>query len=55
LKFNPITEKIIGCGYTVINTLGAGFLERVYSALAHELHKAGLNIQQHSINVGTMA
>ena len=44
---NPITEKIIGCAYTVSNTLGAGFLEKVYeNALAHELRKAGLKVEQ---------
>ena len=44
---NPITEKIIGCAYTVSNTLGAGFLEKVYkNALAHEIRKAGLKVVQ---------
>ena len=53
LKLNEITEKIIGCAYTVSNTLGCGFLEKVYeNALAHELRKAGLDIkQQHGIKV----
>jgi GxxExxY protein len=48
-----ITEKIIGCVYTVSNTLGAGFLEKVYeNALALELRKAGLKlVQQRSIQV----
>jgi len=27
---NTITEAIIGCAYTVGNTLGHGFLEKVY-------------------------
>jgi GxxExxY protein len=50
---NPITEKIIGCAYTVGNTLGVGFLEKVYeNALAHELRKAGLKVgQQQPIRV----
>ncbi len=50
---NPITEKIIGCAFTVSNTLGAGFLERVYeNALALEIQKAGLVVvQQHPIQV----
>ncbi len=40
---NPVTEKIIGCAFTVSNTLGAGFLEKVYeNALALEIEKAGL-------------
>jgi GxxExxY protein len=52
-KLNPITEKIIGCSYAVGNALGAGFLERVYeNALAHELQKTGLKVQQqHPIKV----
>ena len=42
-----VTEKIIGCAYTVANTLGSGFLEKVYeNAMAHELRKAGLAVQQ---------
>jgi len=42
-----ITEKIIGCAYTVANTLGSGFLEKVYeNALAHEMRKTGLSVQQ---------
>ena len=50
---NPVTEKIIGCAYTVSNTLGAGFLEKVYeNALAHELRKIGLRVtQQHPVRV----
>lgn len=46
-KLNPITEKIIGCAYTVGNALGVGFLEKVYeNALAHELRKCGLKVHQ---------
>jgi GxxExxY protein len=45
-EINRITEKIIGCAYTVSSTLGAGFLEKVYeNALAHELRKAGLSVE----------
>lgn len=41
-----LTEKIIGCAYLVSNTLGCGFLERVYeNALCHELRKAGLEVE----------
>lgn len=44
-----ITEKIIGCAYMVANTLGAGFLEKVYeNALAHEIRKTGLDVKQQS-------
>jgi GxxExxY protein len=42
-----VTEKIIGCAFAVANTLGSGFLEKVYeNALARELRKAGLSVQQ---------
>jgi hypothetical protein len=27
---DEITERVIGCAFTVANTLGTGFLERVY-------------------------
>ena len=48
-----LTEAIIGCAYAVANTLGNGFLEKVYeNALAHELEKSGLSVsQQYSIPV----
>lgn len=50
---NLITEKIIGCAYTVSNSLGVGFLEKVYeNALVHELRKAGIKlVQQEPIKV----
>ena len=52
-EINRITEKIIGCVHHVSNTLGSGFLEKVYeNALAIELRKNGLNVeQQHPIKV----
>jgi GxxExxY protein len=41
-RLNEISETIIGCCYTVSNTLGAGFLEKIYeNALCHELRKQG--------------
>lgn len=47
LELNRVTEKIIGCAFTVGNTLGVGFLERVYeNALVHELRKAELGVEQ---------
>lgn len=50
---DALTERIIGCAFKVANTLGPGFLEKVYeNALAHELHKAGIAaLQQQSIQV----
>ncbi len=50
---NRISACIIGCAFRVSNTLGAGFLEKVYeNALVHELRKAGLMVvQQYGIVV----
>ena len=44
---NKISSVIIKCAYQVSNTLGCGFLEKVYeNALLHELQKAGLRAEQ---------
>jgi GxxExxY protein len=49
-RLNEITERVIGCAYVVANTLGHGFLEKVYeNALAYELRKAGLIVEQQKI------
>jgi GxxExxY protein len=46
-EVNKITETIIGCAYRVYQTLGHGFLEKVYeNALRIELEEAGLQVQQ---------
>ncbi len=52
-SLNAAAERIIGCALIVSNTLGAGFLERVYeNALAHELRKTGLAVaRQHRVQV----
>jgi GxxExxY protein len=42
-----LTEKIIACAYKVHNTLGTGFLEKVYeNAMMIELTKSGLSATQ---------
>jgi len=42
-----ITSVIINAFYLVYNTLGYGFLEKVYeNALLHELRKRGLQVEQ---------
>ena len=53
VEINQLTEKIIACVYRVSNTLGSGFLEKVYeNALAIELRNNGLKVeQQHPIKV----
>ncbi len=52
-EMRKLTEKVIRCAFAVSNTLGCGFLDKVYeNALAHELRKAGLHVQQqHAIIV----
>jgi GxxExxY protein len=47
LSLNEISEKVIGCAYTVSNQMGSGFLEKVYeNALSHELRKVGMKTEQ---------
>ena len=47
MKHEELTQKIIGAFYTVYNSLGYGFLEKVYeNALAIELIKSGLQVQK---------
>jgi GxxExxY protein len=42
-----VTERIIGCAFTVANTPGVGFAEKVYeNALAYEMRKRGLTVKQ---------
>ena len=50
---NEITKQIIGCAYQVSNTLGIGFVEKVYeNALAHLIRKSGIKVtQQYPIKV----
>ncbi|MBK7560790.1 MAG: GxxExxY protein [Chitinophagaceae bacterium] len=45
MKHEELTEKIIKAFYKVYNTLGYGFLEKVYlNAILIELVKMGLNV-----------
>jgi GxxExxY protein len=50
---NEVTQKIIGCAFTVSNTLGIGFVEKVYeNGLAHLIRRSGLDaVQQQPIKV----
>ena len=44
---NDLSGRVIGCAFTVLNTLGAGFLEKVYeNALALEVRATGLSVVQ---------
>lgn len=46
-KHSELTEKIIKAFYKVYNTLGYGFLEKVYeNALFIELESIGLNVKK---------
>lgn len=43
MQHEELTRRVIGCAYTVYNTLGGGFLESVYqNALLLELDAAGI-------------
>jgi len=45
-----LTQRVIACAYEVSNTLGCGFLEKVYEkALAVELRHAGLRVEQQKL------
>ncbi len=49
-RLDEISNRVIGAALTVSNTLGVGFLEKVYeNALAHELRKAGLAVEQQKV------
>ena len=53
MKFEDLTEKVIGCAFTVYNKMGFGYLESVYEkCLLIELTKIGLKTEsQKRINV----
>jgi GxxExxY protein len=49
-EIDRVSQKIIGCAFTVGNRLGCGFLEKVYeNALVLELRKAGLRVSQQQL------
>jgi GxxExxY protein len=52
-RLNNLSGRVIGCALTVLSTLGAGFLEKVYeNALAYELRAEGFAVvQQCSVTV----
>ena len=46
MQYEDLTEKIIGCAYSVYNKMGFGFLESVYEkCLLIELKKEGLKAE----------
>ena len=46
-ELDRLTERVIGCAFEVSNTLGCGFLEKVYeNAMAVELRQAGMRVEQ---------
>lgn len=53
MQHEELTKQIIACAYKVHNTLGAGFLEKVYeNALKIELQNNGFEVyQQYPIDV----
>jgi len=47
-ELNELSGRVIGCAFTVLNTLGAGLLEKVCeNALTYEIRAAGLSAVQH--------
>lgn len=47
LRHEHLTERVIEAFYTVYNTLGYGFLEKVYqNAMSLELNGLGLKVEQ---------
>ena len=47
MEIKVLTHKVIGCAYKVHNTLGSGFLEKVYeNALKFELQSTGIHVRQ---------
>lgn len=47
MEINDLTHTVIGCAYKVHNTLGPGFLEKVYeNSLKLELHRKGIYARQ---------
>ena len=47
MDINELTQQIIACAYRIHNTLGTGFLEKVYeNALRIELELASLEVKQ---------
>ncbi len=47
MEINKVTELIIGSAFEVSNTLGCGFLEKVYeNALAKDLELKNLKVEQ---------
>lgn len=47
MEFNDGSKEIIACAYKVFNTLGSGYLEKVYeNALRIELVKQGFDVEQ---------
>ena len=50
MDLNALTEVVIGAAYEVSNTLGAGFLERLYQrALVSELTLRGISAQSQAV------
>jgi GxxExxY protein len=47
MEINRLTEKILGCAYTVHTALGPGLLENAYEeCLYYELKQAGLKVEK---------
>ena len=46
MKYEELTDKVIGCAYRVYNIMGFGFIESVYEkCLLLELQKIGISAE----------
>jgi len=55
MKYEEITEKIIKAFYKVYNTLGYGFLEKMYeNAMFIELIAMGLKAEKQKKSIGLL-
>ena len=54
-EMDRVTEKIIGCAFTVDNRLGCGFLEKIYeNALVIELPEGRSSRRSAATNGGAL-
>ena len=49
-ELNELSGRVIGCAFTVLNTLGARFLEKVYeNALAYEVRASAARLCNNTV------
>ncbi|MDR3536778.1 MAG: GxxExxY protein [Acetobacteraceae bacterium] len=54
-RLNDFSGRVIGCAFTVFDTLGAGFLEKVYeNALHMKCVSLAWRLRSNTVSVGTI-